>query len=263
MAYKFCANLNFMFREAPLLTDRFSLAAKYGFKAIECGNPYEHSVSELIAVKEATGIEVILINTPTDVDRKQYGFAALATESNQDFLNGIMKSIEYANALNCSQIHIMSGIVNEPNLKNFESMVCNLKLAQPYLDKYNITGLIEPINSHSLPNYYLNNYDTALNILKEVNSNNLKLMLDIFHLQQIAGDLTFNIKRFLPYTGHIQIAQVPKRHEPDTFGEIDYKYIFQLLKEVNYSKYIGLEYIPEENTTKGLKWIEKFGFRLM
>lgn len=62
--------------------------------------------------------------------------------------------------------------------------------------------------------------------------------------------------------GHIQIAQVPDRHEPDTFGEIDYKYVLSLLETEGYNEYIGLEYYPISSSINGLNWIQKYGYKL-
>lgn len=62
-------------------------------------------------------------------------------------------------------------------------------------------------------------------------------------------------------SGHIQVAQVPDRNEPDTMGEIDYKYVFTLLEKLNYNDYIGLEYKPKTNSMDGLKWINRLGFK--
>lgn len=64
------------------------------------------------------------------------------------------------------------------------------------------------------------------------------------------------------FLGHIQIAQVPDRNEPDTLGELDYKYIFSLIKEIGYNGHIGLEYKPKTTTMEGLKWVKNFGENL-
>lgn len=96
-------------------------------------------------------------------------------------------------------------------------------------------------------------------LIKKIDSKNIKLQLDIFHLQHIRGDLTNSIKTFLPHTGHIQIAQVPGRGEPNTFGEINYKYILELIEKEGYNDWIGLEYKP---TAAGLNWIQEYGYSL-
>lgn len=87
-------------------------------------------------------------------------------------------------------------------------------------------------------------------------------MLDIFHLQQIQGDITESVKNYLEYTGHIQVAQVPSRYEPDTAGELNYDYILHMIGLLGYKDWIGLEYKPANETKAGLKWIKTFGFEL-
>ena len=58
-------------------------------------------------------------------------------------------------------------------------------------------------------------------------------------------------RRHLPHTGHIQIAGVPERHEPDT-GEVNYRYLFRLLDELGYDGWNGCEYRPAKGTVAGL-----------
>nr|XP_023020926.1 putative hydroxypyruvate isomerase [Leptinotarsa decemlineata] len=162
-----------------------------------------------------------------------------------------------------SRIHIMSGVVEGPVTSSHDTTyVNNLRYAVQLLQKENILGIIEPINSYSVPNYYMNCYKKALSTVKEINSSHLKIMLDIFHLQLIKGNIGNTIKELKEYIGHIQIAQVPNRNEPDTEGEINYKYVLETIKKEGYDDWIGLEYKPLVNTTEGLNWIRKFGYNL-
>jgi hydroxypyruvate isomerase len=66
----------------------------------------------------------------------------------------------------------------------------------------------------------------------------------------------------ITFIGHIQVAQVPDRHEPNTNGEIDYRYIFSLLEQLGYKGWIGLEYKPAGSTKDGLKWVDEFNMVL-
>uniref|UniRef100_A0A023F2Q4 Putative hydroxypyruvate isomerase n=1 Tax=Triatoma infestans TaxID=30076 RepID=A0A023F2Q4_TRIIF len=262
MTLKFCANLSFMFQEAPILLDRYNLAKRAGFKAVECANPYNFPLEEIVKIKEDAALKQILINTPIDVVNKQLGYAALGPDYNNKFVQGIDIAIDYARALKCSIVHIMSGIVQCPTVSNRNYLIENLKYVKPLFENANLTCVIEAINPYSFPNYYLNSYDTALEIVKEINSPRIRLLLDIFHLQRTKGDLTVSIEKLLPYTSHIQIAQVPGRHEPNTAGEIDYKYILCLLERLSYKGYVGLEYNPAGDTVSGLDWITQFGYTL-
>ena len=78
--------------------------------------------------------------------------------------------------------------------------------------------------------------------------------MDLYHAQIVEGDLSERIRRWLPHIGHIQIAGVPGRHEPD-IGEINYAWIFKLLDEVKYDGWVGCEYRPQESTAAGLTWL--------
>ncbi|XP_065225253.1 putative hydroxypyruvate isomerase [Planococcus citri] len=256
MSLKICANLSFMFTEASSLLERYVLAKQCGFSAVECGFPYEYSINELQQSKESAQLEQILINVyPGNISSGELGFAAIPDKVTE-FRNSIQLAVTYAKALNCSRIHVMAGIVHSPTTENDDVYLTNLKYASELFEKENITGLIEPINPHLVPGYYLNDYKKAVSIIKEVNSPSIKLMLDLFHLQMITGNLTNNIKNLLPYTGHIQIAQAPHRHEPDSVGEVNYKYVFGLLKQLNYDGWIGTEYTPAADTKSGLKWMD-------
>ena len=90
-------------------------------------------------------------------------------------------------------------------------MKSNLTIAIPILEKAGVVGLIEPINPYWVPHYFLNDFDIAQDIITEISHPNIRLMLDIFHLQYQKGNLSNNIKKYLPITGHVQIAQVPDR----------------------------------------------------
>ncbi|PSN55402.1 putative hydroxypyruvate isomerase [Blattella germanica] len=262
MPLKFCANLTFMFQETSNLLERYALAKRAGFSAVECAFPYDYQVEEVVKAKQEAGVEQILINTFVgDVTKGQLGFAAIPGSEDQ-FKASIERAIQYAKALGCPRIHVMSGAVKKVEDANDAEYLKNMKYAASLFEKHKIVGLIEPINPYSVPNYYMNSFDKGLQVVKEVNSPNLKLMLDIFHLQQISGNLTRKITELLPYVGHIQIAQVPDRNEPNTKGEIEYKYIFSLLEKLKYDGWIGLEYKPLTQTKQGLKWLEEFGFVL-
>ena len=71
-----------------------------------------------------------------------------------------------------------------------------------------MVGLIEPINPWSVPNYNMDSFKEGLDLVRQLDHPNIKLQLDLFHLQQIEGNLSRNIEKYLPYVGHVQIAQV-------------------------------------------------------
>lgn len=138
----------------------------------------------------------------------------------------------------------------------YATLKSNLTYACAELDRHSLTALIEPINSYSMPGYYLNDVRLAERLIRELNAEgvgNLKLQLDFFHTQLICGDLTNTFERTKDIVGHVQIAQAPERAEPQSPGEINYKYVFEMLQKWGYEGYIGLEYKPDKNTADGVK----------
>ncbi|XP_022912693.2 putative hydroxypyruvate isomerase [Onthophagus taurus] len=255
---KFCANLSFMFVESSFL-ERYNLAKKAGFKAVESGYPFGIKQEDVIRAKNDSGIQQVLLNVYTgDVSKGELGFAAIPGKENE-FKDSMEKTIQLARNLDVKKVHVMSGKVESPSMENDEVYIKNLKLASDMLQKENILAVIEPINNYSIPNYYMNCYNKALNTVKKVGNPNLKIMLDIFHMQHIRGNLSNTIKDLLEHTGHIQIAQVPNRNEPNTDGEINYKYLLKLIQELGYNDWIGLEYKPTDLT---FKWIQEYGYQL-
>ncbi|KAJ8983437.1 hypothetical protein NQ317_013199 [Molorchus minor] len=234
---KFCANLAFLFPEKPLL-ERYDLAKQAGFKAVETGFPYGFRKEDVVYAKNTSGLQQILINIYTgDVTKGELGFAAIPGKE-QEFRDSLNTTIDIAKSLGAK------------------------KYASSLLERENILGVIEPINRYSIPNYYMNCYDKALSVVKKINSPNLKIMLDIFHLQLIQGNISNTIKELMGYIGHVQIAQAPNRNEPNSYGEINYKYVLEVLEKEGYNDWVGLEYKPLGNTKEGLKWIQELGYSL-
>jgi hydroxypyruvate isomerase len=71
------------------------------------------------------------------------------------------------------------------------------------------------------------------------------------------GDLAMKLKRDRAGIGHIQIAGVPDRHEPD-IGEVNYPYLFDLIDTLGYDGWIGCEYWPRAGTSEGLGWLKAY-----
>ena len=78
--------------------------------------------------------------------------------------------------------------------------------------------------------------------------------MDLYHAQVVEGDLATKLRRYLPHLGHVQIAGVPERHEPDE-GEVNYRYLFRLLDDLGYAGWVGCEYVPRGRTEDGLCWL--------
>ena len=130
----------------------------------------------------------------------------------------------------------------------------NLRYAANELAAHDITLLIEPINTRDMPGYYLNTQADAHAIREETGAANLKVQMDLYHVQIVEGDIATRLRQYLPHIGHIQIAGVPDRHEPDS-GEVNYTYLLRLLDELGYTGWVGCEYRPLNGTLAGLRWM--------
>jgi 2-dehydrotetronate isomerase len=118
--------------------------------------------------------------------------------------------------------------------------------------------LIEPINPRDRPDYFLTRAEQAADIIAKVERPNVRIQFDFYHAQIVGGDLITRFEKHLPLVGHVQIAAVPSRHEPDE-GEINHPEIFAMLDRVGYTGWIGCEYRPRGNTEEGLAWARPYG----
>nr|WP_308218808.1 TIM barrel protein [Vibrio salinus] len=91
--------------------------------------------------------------------------------------------------------------------------------------------------------------------MRRVERKNVGLQFDVYHAQIMDGDLSVLIKDLAPYIGHVQIASVPDRHEPDE-GELNFNHIFDVLDSAGYDDWIGCEYNPRATTEEGLAWFK-------
>jgi hydroxypyruvate isomerase len=138
--------------------------------------------------------------------------------------------------------------------------VRNLAWAAQQAADVKIDLLIEPINPRDVPGYFLNRQDHAHDIVAEIGAPNLKVQMDLYHCQIVEGDVAMKLRQYLPTgrVGHLQIAGVPERHEPDE-GELNYPYLFALIDSLGYTGHIGCEYRPRGDTSAGLAWMFRSG----
>ncbi|KRB66283.1 2-oxo-tetronate isomerase [Noviherbaspirillum sp. Root189] len=253
---KFAANLTMMFNEVPFL-QRFEEASRAGFKAVEFLFPYEHAPQEIAAALKSNGLDNVLFNMPPgDWGKGERGIASLPGRE-AEFRDGVATALTYAQACGTPCLHVMAGLL--PLGANRElhrhTYLDNLRYAAAETAKHGITLLIEPINTRDIPGYLLNTQAEAHAIREELGAPNLKVQMDLYHVQIVEGDIAMKLRRYLPHVGHIQIAGVPERHEPD-IGEINYPYLFRLLDDLGYQGWVGCEYRPAKGTVEGLNWIK-------
>ena len=280
---RFAANLSLLYTELPFL-DRFEAAARDGFEAVEYLFPYAFDLAELLARLKANGLQQVLFNAPpggTDAPGIDAAWAAGARGTasvpgrEAEFRAGVELALRYADALDCPRIHCMAGLLSESAAgADQESAarsvyVSNLRWAATEAAKSGRTILIEPINPRDMPRFFLNRQDEAHAVVQEVGASNLKVQMDLYHCQIVEGDVAMKLRQYLPTgrVGHLQIAGVPERHEPDV-GELNCAYLFEVIDEVaaqcGWQGWVGCEYRPRMGaepggTSRGLGWRPRAG----
>ncbi len=259
---RFAANLTMMYGEHPF-PNRFAAAAKDGFTAVEYLFPYEFPAKDLATWLCEHGLTQVLLNAPPgNWAAGERGLASLPGKETE-FRAGIHTALEYAQRLGCPRVHVMAGVeasgVDRAAMRR--TFKANLAWAAELAAPAGIQLLIEPINPRDMPGYFLNRQDEAHALIDEIGSPALKVQMDLYHCQIVEGDVSMKLRKYLSGSGknnvgHIQIASVPERNEPDR-GELNYDYLFDLTDELGYDGWIGCEYRPRAGTSEGLAWLRK------
>jgi hydroxypyruvate isomerase len=256
---KFAANLSMMYQEHAFL-DRFAAAARDGFEAVEYLFPYEFAAKDIGARLRDHNLQQVLFNAPPgDWAAGERGIACLPGRD-AEFREAIARALDYARALRCPRVHVMAGLA--PVGASRETLrgiyVERLRYAAEAGATAGVTMLIEPINARDIPGFFLNRQDAAHAIVAEVGSQHLKVQMDLYHCQIVEGDVATKVRQYLPTgnVGHVQIAGVPERHEPDV-GEVHYPYLFAALDASGYDGWVGCEYRPKAGTSAGLGWLRR------
>ena len=262
---QFAANLSFMYTEHGFM-DRFAAAAADGFKAVEYLQPYAFDAAELARRLGDLGLKQVLFNTALgDFDGGERGIACLSGRQ-ADFRRALLEqALPYAKALRCPRVHVMAGLApaGADRAALRATYVENLAWAAAQAAREGVALLIEPINTRDIPGYFLNRQDEAHAVVAEIGAANLKVQMDLYHCQIVEGDMATKLRQYLPggRVGHLQIAGVPERNEPD-IGELQHPYLFDLIDALGYRGHIGCEYRPRRQgpgaTRAGLAWFQPY-----
>jgi hydroxypyruvate isomerase len=269
---RFAANLSMLYNEHPFL-DRFAAAAADGFTAVEYLFPYDFSAAELARQLADHGLQQVLFNAPPgDWNAGERGLASLPGRQ-AEFRAGLQRALDYAQTLNCPRIHVMAGLVpaGADRAELQRTYEDNLAWAAQQAQAAGRTLLIEPINPRDIPGFFLNRQDEAHRIVQAIGSPHLKVQMDLYHCQIVEGDVAMKLRQYLPTgrVGHIQIAGVPQRHEPD-LGELHHPYLFEVIDELSaacgWDGWVGCEYRPARGTapgatSQGLGWLRAWRAR--
>jgi hydroxypyruvate isomerase len=262
---RFAANLSMLYPEHGFL-DRFAAAARDGFEAVEYLFPYAHEPARLAELLAHNGLQQVLFNAPPgDWNAGERGLACLPGREDE-FRRGLEQALSYAEVLRCPRVHVMAGLApaGTERARLQATYEANLAWAAKQAAAAGRDVLIEPINPRDIPGYFLNRQDEAHRIVQAIGTPHLKVQMDLYHCQIVEGDVTMKLRQYLPTgrVGHLQIAGVPERHEPDV-GELNHAYLFDVIDELSaqcgWEGWVGCEYRPRRGaepggTSAGLGW---------
>ena len=251
---RFAANLGYLFTDRPPL-QRFGAAAAAGFAAVELQFPYELAPAAVKAELARHSLTQLGINTPPT---PEFGLAALPGRE-RDFAAGFARALDYVTAIGGTAIHCMAGVVPVNARPAAEQVfVANISRAAAAAAAADVTLLIEAINPRDRPGYFVSHIEHAADLVGRIDAPNVRLQFDFYHAQIVGGDLIRRFEKYLPAIGHVQVAAVPTRGEPDE-GKINYPAVFAALDRLGYGGWIGCEYRPRGRTEDGLDWARPYG----
>lgn len=252
---RFAANLSMMFTELPV-QERFSAAARAGFKAVEILFPYDHATKQLSRAAMSAGLEFALMNTPPpNWAGGPRGFAAIPGLEER-FRTDFERALRFAKSLRVQNINIMPGNATGPEAE--KTFLRNLAWGAERAaeDASGIALTIEPVNPAGNPENFLTDYDRAAAAIDLIGAPNLGLQLDAFHAQAINGNVIGTFEAHRDIVRHIQIASYPARQEPND-DSFDLGEFLRLLDREGYAGFVGAEYEPRALTRDGLHWLER------
>lgn len=251
-------NLSLIFTEVPLI-ERFALARQYGFQHVEIQFPYELSIHQIREQLEQHHLSLCLINVPTgDLMQGGNGLAGIPGKE-IEFHQALEQAIQYASALDVPRINILAGKqpLDADLLPCLNTLVSNLKLACHLMTEHGIEPVFEMINGTDMPRFLVQNIAQAQEMLEAVQHPALKMQYDCYHMAMMGEDVLEGLKENIDQIGHIQFADCPGRHEPDT-AELNFAQIFQWLQHSQYQGYIAAEYKPQYTSAQSFEWKNKY-----
>jgi hydroxypyruvate isomerase len=238
----FSANTGFLWPEEPFL-GRIRAARAAGFAAVEFHD--EAQAADPAALSAAlAGLAVASLNVRMGASAGRAAIPGAEAEARAD----LAEALAVAERVDAAAIHVLAGRTDAPGAHR--TFVAALRHA---LGQTGRAILIEPICRAAMPGYFLHDLDQARAILAEIDHPRLKLMFDCYHVETAHGRCLERFRAVAPLVGHVQIASVPDRAEPDA-GALDYRVLLPALREAGYAGAFGCEYRPRSTTAAGLSW---------
>ncbi len=255
---RFDPNLRWLFTEWPM-AERFAAAARAGFAGVEIAFPYDVAAAEMSVRLADLDLSLVQILAPFDWDGGERGIAAFA-ERRSEFRDGIARALDYSCAVGRPMVHVMPGNVSAgaDRAALLATFVEHIGWAADRAAACGVTLILEPCCRARFPDFLYHRVDEGIAVIDAVGRDNVKLCFDTFHVQMEEGAITPRLQAAFPHIGHIQVGNVPGRHEPGT-GEIHFPFLFAQIESLGWDRWIGCEYMPSGPTLDTLGWGAPYG----
>lgn len=253
---KIAANLTMLFGEYPFL-ERFDRAAQAGFTGVEFLFPYDEKVEHVHEALTRNNLSPVLFNLPAgDWAGGDRGIAAQEDRS-EEFRFGIFKAVQYGSVLRPTLVNCLAGKVkNAAAARAF--LVDNIITAAEQVQGFGAKLTVEPVNDIDVPGFAIPTTQDGLDVIAATNHDNVGLQFDIYHSFKMGEDPLAVIQERGNSLAHIQIADLPDRHQPGT-GTVDWPEMFTAIDNSGYTGWVSLEYVPEGRTEDGFGLLRELG----
>lgn len=246
---RFSADLGALWPDRPPL-DRIDAAAAAGFRAIELNWPPDVPAAAVRARCDAHGIALLGVKTPRGRDG-EFGLGALPGRE-AEFGAAVDRSIAFCAAAGGTAVHCMAGIIGDADPAAARATcIENLRGASRRAEPHGLTLLLEPVDPKDAPGCLCSTVAEGAAVIEEVGQGNVRLVFDCCHVGAVGQDVIGTLRRFLPLVGHIRVASVPDRAEPDG-GTPDDRCVFRAIDALGYAGWVGAAYRPRGGIDAGL-----------
>lgn len=252
---RFAVNVGFLYRELALEA-RLAAARDDGFDAVESAWPADPVA--FAAAVAAAGVRVALLNVAAgDLEAGERGHANDPMAVGR-WRSDLVEALRLASDVRCPTLNVLAGndVAGVPRAEQWATLRANLAWALPLAARAGRRLVVELLNPHDTPAYLVTDPGAARDLVEPLAGAGLRIQFDTYHAGRIGLDVPAAFSDLAPLVGHVQIADVPGRHEPGT-GSIDWPAFFAALAETGYEGAVGLEYRPEAETRAGLSWLPR------
>jgi hydroxypyruvate isomerase len=258
---RFAANLTMLWQDLEPF-QRFGAAAAAGFTNVEMLFPHELDADRLASTLDRLKLQMVMFDPAAgDWGKGERGLLALPGREDE-FAETVRAAIALATRLGTSRLNGLVGVppVGVSREEARDTALANLNRVEPLVREAGITLLVEAINNVDMPGYWANTVDAAADLVQTVDRPNVRLQLDQYHAAMAGEDAIDCLRRYFPLIAHVQIADVPGRHEPGT-GTQPIEAFLRELDRLGYSGFVGLEYRPLVDTASSLDWMRTTNLR--